>query len=55
VLPALAAAALLHGATPVVAAVRVPVANVWEAPGAGHLPLDPHVWPTPAVIKEIKI
>jgi gamma-D-glutamyl-L-lysine dipeptidyl-peptidase len=29
--------------------VRVPVANVWEAPGAGHLPLDPHVWPTAAV------
>ena len=29
--------------------VRVPVANVWEAPNAGHLPLDPHVWPTPAV------
>jgi gamma-D-glutamyl-L-lysine dipeptidyl-peptidase len=31
------------------ATVRVPVANVWEAPNAGHLPLDPHVWPTPAV------
>ena len=31
------------------ASVRVPVANVWEAPNAGHLPLDPHVWPTPAV------
>ncbi len=31
------------------ATVRVPVANVWEAPGAGHLPLDPHVWPTAAV------
>jgi cell wall-associated NlpC family hydrolase len=29
--------------------VRVPVANVWEAPGAGHLPLDPHVWPTQTV------
>jgi cell wall-associated NlpC family hydrolase len=29
--------------------VRVPVANVWEAPNAGHLPLDPHVWPTPQV------
>ena len=29
--------------------MRVPVANVWEAPNAGHLPLDPHVWPTPAV------
>jgi cell wall-associated NlpC family hydrolase len=31
------------------ASVRVPVANVWEAPNAGHLPLDPHVWPTPQV------
>lgn len=31
------------------ATVRVPVANVWEAPNAGHLPLDPHVWPTPAI------
>jgi cell wall-associated NlpC family hydrolase len=31
------------------AAVRVPVANVWEAPNAGHLPLDPRVWPTAAV------
>jgi cell wall-associated NlpC family hydrolase len=30
-------------------AVRVPVANVWDAPNAGHLPLDPHVWPTAAV------
>jgi cell wall-associated NlpC family hydrolase len=27
----------------------VPVANVWAAPNAGHLPLDPHVWPTPAI------
>ena len=26
-----------------------PVANVWEAPNAGHLPLDPHVWPTSAL------
>ncbi|HEY6054971.1 MAG TPA: C40 family peptidase [Gaiellaceae bacterium] len=33
----------------VLATVRVPVANVWEAPGAGHLPLDPHVWPTQTV------
>jgi gamma-D-glutamyl-L-lysine dipeptidyl-peptidase len=55
VLLALAAAALLHGAplgtaAPAQAlAVRVPVANVWEAPNAGHLPLDPHVWPTAAV------
>jgi cell wall-associated NlpC family hydrolase len=32
-----------------VATVRVPVANVWAAPNAGHLPLDPHVWPTPSV------
>ncbi|HET8606309.1 MAG TPA: C40 family peptidase [Gaiellaceae bacterium] len=31
------------------ASVRVPVANVWEAPGAGHLPLDPQVWPTSKV------
>jgi len=31
------------------ATVRVPVANVWEAPNVGHLPLDPHVWPTPGV------
>ena len=31
------------------ASVRVPVANVWEAPNAGHLPLDPHVWPTAQV------
>jgi cell wall-associated NlpC family hydrolase len=31
------------------ATVRVPVANVWQAPNAGHLPLDPHVWPTPAI------
>ena len=31
------------------ATVRVPVANVWEAPDAGHLPLDPHLWPTSAV------
>jgi cell wall-associated NlpC family hydrolase len=29
--------------------VRVSVANVWAEPGAGHLPLDPHVWPTAAV------
>ena len=38
--------AVLPGQT---ATVRVPVANVWEAPNAGHLPLDPHVWPTAAV------
>ena len=29
--------------------MRVPVANVWEAPNAGHLPLDPHLWPSPRV------
>ena len=49
----LAAAALLTSGlvqAPVqTATVRVPVANVWEAPNAGHLPLDPHVWPTPQV------
>jgi gamma-D-glutamyl-L-lysine dipeptidyl-peptidase len=44
------AAALVLAVTPgQTATVRVPVANVWEAPNAGHLPLDPHVWPTPAV------
>jgi hypothetical protein len=44
------AAALVLAVTPGQAAVvRVPVANVWEAPNAGHLPLDPHVWPTRAV------
>jgi cell wall-associated NlpC family hydrolase len=41
------AAALVLAVTPTqTATVRVPVANVWEAPNAGHLPLDPHVWPT---------
>jgi len=48
VLPALALALLLSGPGQS-ATVRVPVANVWAAPNAGHLPLDPHVWPTPAV------
>jgi hypothetical protein len=44
------AAALVLAVTPTqTAAVRVAVANVWEAPNAGHLPLDPHVWPTPEV------
>jgi gamma-D-glutamyl-L-lysine dipeptidyl-peptidase len=44
------AAALILAVTPGQSAVvRVPAANVWEAPNAGHLPLDPHVWPTPAV------
>jgi gamma-D-glutamyl-L-lysine dipeptidyl-peptidase len=46
---ALAAAVLLVAAPSPTATVRVPVANVWEAPNAGHLPLDPHVWPTAAV------
>jgi cell wall-associated NlpC family hydrolase len=49
----LAAAALLTNGlvqAPVqTATVRVPVANVWEVPNAGHLPLDPHIWPTPQV------
>ncbi len=48
-LPALAAAALLVAAPAHTATVRVPVANVWAMPAVGHLPLDPHVWPTPAV------
>jgi len=34
---------------PATATVRVPVANVWAAPNAGHLPLDPRVWPTGVV------
>ena len=42
--------ALLLAVTPAqTASVRVSVANVWAAPNAGHLPLDPGVWPTPAV------
>jgi cell wall-associated NlpC family hydrolase len=49
VLPSLAAALVLAVSPGQAATVRVPVANVWEAPGAGHLPLDPHVWPTAAV------
>lgn len=48
-LTALVAALILAVAPGQTATVRVPVANVWEAPNAGHLPLDPHVWPTPAV------
>jgi cell wall-associated NlpC family hydrolase len=41
---------VLHVAPPPLAAVRVPVANVWRSPAdAGRLPLDPHIWPTPAV------
>jgi len=46
---ALVAAALLGHLHPVAAEVRVPVANVWVAPNACHLPLDPGVWPTPAL------
>jgi cell wall-associated NlpC family hydrolase len=49
VLPALAAALLIAVAPGQPASVRVPVANVWAAPGAGHLPLDPHMWPTAGV------
>lgn len=45
----LAAALVLAVSPGGYASVRVPVANVWESPGAGHLPLDPHVWPTAAV------
>jgi cell wall-associated NlpC family hydrolase len=40
------AAALVLAVPAQTATVRVPVANVWEAPNAGHLPLDPHIWPT---------
>ena len=46
---ALAAALALAVSPGHSATVRVPVANVWQAPNAGHLPLDPRVWPTPAV------
>jgi cell wall-associated NlpC family hydrolase len=47
---ALLAVSLLFAGTPAqTATVRVTVANVWEAPNAGHLPLDPHIWPTPQV------
>jgi len=49
VLVLLAASLLLAGAPTPAATVRVPVANVWEAPNAGQLPLDPHVWPTAQV------
>ena len=48
-LTALAAALVLAVAPAQTATVRVAVANVWQAPNAGHLPLDPHVWPTSAV------
>jgi cell wall-associated NlpC family hydrolase len=49
VLTALAAAFVLAVAPGHAATGRVPVANVWAAPNAGHLPLDPQVWPTSAV------
>jgi cell wall-associated NlpC family hydrolase len=49
VLATLAAALVLAASPTATGTVRVPVANVWEAPASGHLPLDPHVWPTPAV------
>jgi cell wall-associated NlpC family hydrolase len=45
----LAVSLLLASANLAQATVRVPVANVWEAPNAGHLPLDPHLWPTSAI------
>ena len=48
-LSALVATAALAATPAQAATVRVPVANVWASPGAGHLPLDPHVWPTPVV------
>jgi cell wall-associated NlpC family hydrolase len=41
--------ALAPSAWAATASVRVTVANVWAVPGAGRLPLDPHVWPTSAV------
>jgi cell wall-associated NlpC family hydrolase len=49
VIAPLAAALALAVAPGHAATVRVPVANVWQAPNVGHLPLDPHVWPTAAV------
>jgi cell wall-associated NlpC family hydrolase len=57
VLAALAVAATLalHAGAPQTMAVRVPVANVWAAPNAGHLPLDPAAWPSPAVTYAMRI
>ena len=49
VLGLLALSLFLAGSPVQSATVRVPVANVWQTPGAGHLPLDPRVWPTPRV------
>jgi len=48
-LAALAASTVLALAPTQAATVRVPVANVWAAPGVGRLPLDPHLWPTARV------
>ncbi len=45
----LAAALILAVAPTQTATVRVSVANVWEAPNVGHLPLAPQVWPTSQV------
>jgi gamma-D-glutamyl-L-lysine dipeptidyl-peptidase len=44
----LASNSLLQAPAPT-ATVRVPVANVWAASNTGHLPLDPHAWPTARV------
>jgi gamma-D-glutamyl-L-lysine dipeptidyl-peptidase len=55
VIASLAAAAVLAVTPGSFATVRVPVANVWEAPNAGRLPLDPHVWPTPAITVEQRL
>jgi cell wall-associated NlpC family hydrolase len=49
VVSALAAALALLVPVGHQATVRVSVANVWEAPNAGHLPLDPNLWPTATV------
>jgi cell wall-associated NlpC family hydrolase len=52
VIATFALALLLAGSSPAPgqqATVRVSVANVWKAPNAGHLPLDPQVWPTTAL------
>jgi cell wall-associated NlpC family hydrolase len=49
VLGLLAISLVLAGSPGLTASVRVPVANVWESPNSGHLPLDPHVWPTSRV------
>src|SRR5947199_443583 len=48
-LAALAASTVLALAPTQAATVRVPVANLWAAPGVGRLSLDPHLWPTAPV------